>query len=165
MGNGEQVVTRSKKRRAIALVVMCVAVGVSLGAGAFTFDYAEGTSYLGNDSAACANCHVMQAHYDAWQKSTHHAVAQCNDCHSDPNSAVGKLYCKAVNGLFHSYAFTSGDFHEPIQITDWNRDYTERSCRKCHADIVHEIDFPTLDADGSQMSCIRCHSDVGHPSK
>ena len=75
------------------------------------------------------------------------------------------MYCKAVNGLAHSYAFTTGDFHEPIQITEWNRNITEKACRKCHADMVHEIDFPALSKDAESMSCTRCHSDVGHPMR
>lgn len=163
MRNRDQRISGSYKKTKLALVTMCIAVGTSLGAGAYTFDYAEGTSYLGNDSQACANCHVMRQHFDAWQKSSHHAVAQCNDCHSDPTSTASKLYCKAVNGLFHSYAFTTGDFHEPIQMTDWNREQTEKSCRKCHADMVHQIDFPSLDDE--PMSCTRCHANVGHPWK
>ena len=144
---------------------MCVAVGSALGAGAYTFDYAEGTSYLSNDSSACANCHVMRQHYEAWQRSSHHAVAQCNDCHSDPTSTFTKLKCKSVNGFLHSYAFTTGDFHEPIQMTDWNRKQTEIACRKCHQGMIHQIDFPSLNPDEEKMTCTRCHTQVGHPWK
>ncbi len=150
-------------KRKLAVIAMFFVIGTSLGVGAFTFDYAEGTSYMGNDSSACANCHVMQRHYDSWLKSSHHAVAQCNDCHSDPSSTFSKLKCKAINGLAHSYAFTTGDFHEPIQMTDWNREQTEKTCRKCHEGMVHQIDLPGLANDAQAMSCTRCHNDVGHP--
>lgn len=149
----------------LASLAMCIAIGSALGSGAFTFDFAEGTSYLSNDSASCANCHVMQRHYDAWLNSSHRAHAQCNDCHSDPTTIATKLKCKAVNGLFHSYAFTTSDFHEPIQMTDWNRKQTEVACRKCHEGMVHQIDFPSLNPNDQQMSCTRCHADVGHPWK
>lgn len=44
--------------------------GVAFGLGADIFLYAKGYSYLTNNPAACANCHVMQAHYDAWMKSS-----------------------------------------------------------------------------------------------
>ena len=64
-------------------------VGFVLGMGAFTFNYAEGTSYLSNDPAACVNCHIMRDQYDGWRKSTHHAAATCNDCHV-PHDLVGK---------------------------------------------------------------------------
>ena len=62
--------------------------GVLLGVGIFTFGYAKGGSYLTDDPAACANCHVMQDHFDSWQKSSHKNVAVCNDCHL-PHNFIG----------------------------------------------------------------------------
>ena len=56
--------------------------GSALGLGLFTFGYAKGYSYLGHDSAACANCHIMSEHYAAWMKGSHHSTATCNDCHT-----------------------------------------------------------------------------------
>src|SRR5688572_10572428 len=72
---------RSRTRVVIG-VAAAVAIGAAIGLAAFTFIYAKGASYLGNDPATCANCHVMREHYAAWQKSSHHAVAACNDCHA-----------------------------------------------------------------------------------
>ena len=112
-----------------------------------------------NDPAACANCHVMQGHFDAWQKGSHHAVATCNDCHA-PHDLLGKYWTKARNGYNHSLAFTSGRFHEPIQITPKNRAITEGACRHCHAEIVQAIDAHAGAAQ--QLDCIRCHAGVGH---
>lgn len=63
---------------------------MAVGLGAYTFIYAKGYSYLTNDPAACANCHVMQAQYDGWMKSSHHSVATGNDCsvgHSESAAA------------------------------------------------------------------------------
>lgn len=136
-----------------------VAVGILAGLGVFTFIYAEGASYLTDDPRACANCHVMRGHYDAWAKSSHHAVATCNDCHT-PAGFVGKYKTKALNGYHHSMAFTLGGFHEPIQITPANHEITEQACRKCHADIVAAIDAFHGQAD--DLSCVRCHASVGH---
>jgi cytochrome c nitrite reductase small subunit len=131
-----------------------LAVGAAIGLGMFTFWYARGASYLGNDPAACANCHIMREHYAAWQKSSHHAVAVCNDCHAPPRG-LAKYWVKAVNGFHHSYAFTSGDFAEPIAITPRNRVVTEAQCRRCHRDIVAQMGT-------GEVSCIRCHDSVGH---
>lgn len=136
-----------------------LAVGIPAGLALFTFIYADGASYMTNDPAACANCHVMQDHLDAWAKSSHHAAAVCNDCHT-PEGFLGKYTTKASNGYHHSMAFTFG-FDEPIRITPRNRAITEAACRKCHADIVQAID--TTHAPGEALSCIRCHADVGHP--
>ena len=140
-------------------IVVGVLIGTAAGIGGYTFIYARGASYLTDDPAACANCHVMQDHYDAWRKSSHHAAATCNDCHT-PHDFVGKYSTKALNGFHHSLAFTSGRFHEPIQIGERNRSITEAACRRCHADIVQAID--TVHREGESLSCLRCHDSVGH---
>jgi cytochrome c nitrite reductase small subunit len=85
-------------------------------------------------------------------------VATCNDCHTPPG-LVSKYFTKAEHGFFHSLAFTTGNFHEPIGIKERSRRVTEGSCRKCHQDIVHDIEGPKT----GTMSCIRCHANVGHP--
>jgi cytochrome c nitrite reductase small subunit len=140
----------------IAILVAAVLLGAAIGLGGFTFVYARGGSYLGSDPAACANCHVMNDQFNAWQKSSHHAVAGCNDCHAPPGG-IGKYWVKAVNGWNHSVAFTSGNFHEPIRITPRNRAVTEAQCRHCHQATVAMIA-----GHSPEMSCIRCHSQVGH---
>ena len=127
--------------------------------GGYTFIYAKGYAYVSNDPAACANCHVMNDHFRAWMKSSHRAVAVCNDCHTPPG-LVGKYTTKAINGFNHSLAFTTGRFHEPLGITARNRDVTEQACRKCHAEIVDAIEGPN--PQGDRLSCIRCHATVGH---
>jgi cytochrome c nitrite reductase small subunit len=138
-----------------------VAIGVAVGIGGFTFAYAKGASYMTDDPAACANCHVMNDQYSGWLKSSHHTVAVCNDCHT-PHGFVGKYTAKALNGWHHSVAFTSGNFHEPIQIGPRNRAVTEQRCRTCHQTIVQAIDAHAPADSGKELSCIRCHSDVGH---
>lgn len=148
-----------RKRTVRLSVILCILVGTALGIGSYTFIYAEGFSYMTNDPAACANCHVMQGHLDAWTKSSHHAVAVCNDCHA-PHDLIGKYRTKAINGWHHSLAFTTGQFHEPIMIGEANRKITEKACRSCHEDIVQQID--TVHDHQNELSCIRCHENVGH---
>jgi cytochrome c nitrite reductase small subunit len=142
-----------------AVLVLAVALGVAAGLGAFTFVYAKGFSYLTDDPGACANCHVMQSHFDRWLKSSHRAVAVCNDCHT-PAGFLAKYLTKALNGYHHSYAFTTGRFPDPIRITERNRKVAEGACRKCHAEMVEAI-FGTSGAEQAP-SCIRCHPGVGH---
>ena len=134
-------------------------VGCAFGIGGYTFLFARGASYLTNNPAACANCHVMKEQFDGWTKSSHRTVATCNDCHT-PAGIVPKYATKAANGFWHSYAFTTGWFHEPIQITTRNHNVTENACRKCHQVIVQAID--THHDRRSSMSCVRCHPSVGH---
>lgn len=142
------------------LVLLAALVGVLAGVGSYTFVYAEGASYLTNDPRACANCHVMREQFEGWTRSSHHAVAVCNDCHT-PHNLPGKYWTKAANGFRHSLAFTTGRFHDPIQITPGNRAVTESTCRHCHADIVAAIDARHRPEDA--LSCTRCHVHVGHP--
>lgn len=146
--------------RHLLLVIAAVLVGAVGGLGAYTFAYAKGGSYLTDDPAACANCHVMVAQYDGWIKSSHRSVATCNDCHT-PHNALGKYATKVRNGFLHSAYFTLGGFPEPIRITPASREVTEATCRSCHLDVLEAID-PGGSAAPDQGSCIRCHSSVGH---
>lgn len=145
----------------VGTLIAAALVGIAAGVGAFTFFYAKGASYMGNDPNTCANCHVMQAHFNAWEKGSHHTVATCNDCHAPHDSVIAKYFVKAKNGWNHSVAFTTGKFHEPIRITQPNVKVTEGACRYCHQPIVDAIDPPH--AGSTDTSCIRCHKNVGHP--
>lgn len=144
--------------RQISIGVVLV-VGIALGVGAYVFVYARGASYLTDDPAACANCHIMSDHYAAWSKSSHRAVAVCNDCHT-PAGFFSKYTTKASNGFWHSFGFTTGRFIDPLRIKPHNREIAEQACRKCHQGIVDAIEA-SRQAD-TPTSCIRCHQSVGH---
>ena len=165
--------TRSRRRRVLALSVLA---GMTAGLGLYTFGYARGYSYLTNDPAACANCHIMRDHLDAWRKGSHHAVATCNDCHT-PHTLARKYLVKARNGFWHSFYFTLGGYPDPLRITPPNHEVTEHACRYCHSEITEAIDqglelTPVEPAAGlhsavrnpgpEQISCVRCHRYVGH---
>lgn len=146
-------------KQAVARSVLAGAVGLAAGVGCYTFIYAKGYSYLRNDPGACANCHVMSEQYAAWTRSSHRAVASCNDCHTPPGT-VGKYVTKASNGFWHSFYFTTGSFPEPIRITPKNERITEEACRHCHGEITDAIDAHA--SAGGEISCLRCHRSVGH---
>ena len=160
--------TRRTHRRAAAVlyssfaVAFAIVLGVLGGVGAFTFGYGQGASYLSSDPNACANCHVMQGHFDTWSASSHRRVAVCNDCHL-PHHPIGKWVVKGDNGFFHSLAFTTGKFHEPIRIKPRNRRVTQSACQYCHEDFVHNM-LPA-EPGGDMLNCIHCHSDVGHAGR
>ena len=147
------------RRATLLAAIFAVLIGVLIGVGAFTFGYGKGWSYLSNNPTTCANCHVMQSHYDSWQNSSHRHVAVCNDCHL-PHHPIGKWITKGDNGFFHSLAFTLENFHEPIEIKPRNRRVTQGTCLYCHAELVHQM-IPA-DESGEAPSCIHCHRDVGH---
>ena len=154
--------TRITRRALIIYFAVAIFMGAAVGLGFFTFGYAEGAAYMTNRPDACANCHVMQKHLDAWVKSSHSKFATCNDCHA-PHDFVGKYFCKTRNGFFHSFAFTTGWFPDNIRLTPYNRRVLEAACRDCHEAVVDQIDHGA--AAGGQdepMSCLRCHTTVGH---
>lgn len=141
-------------------LVAAAAVGIFLGSSAWTFRYAEGASYLSNDPRACVNCHIMRDQYDSWQKSPHHAVATCSDCHV-PHDLVGKYATKAAQGYRHSKAFTLQDFHEPIQITPGDARVAADNCVRCHEALVSEI-TAAGHGPGDGADCLHCHAGIGH---
>jgi cytochrome c nitrite reductase small subunit len=140
-------------------VSLTVLLGLLFGVGLFTFGYGKGASYLSSNPKNCANCHVMQAHYDSWQQSSHRHVAACNDCHL-PHDFVGHWLTEADNGFNHSLAFTLENFHEPIQIKPRNRRVTQGACLDCHATTVHQM--TNTASNGEAPLCVHCHKDVGH---
>lgn len=144
----------------IPAAIAGIAIGLAVGVGLFTFVYAKGSSYLSHDSRACANCHIMRDEYDSWTRSTHHAVATCNDCHT-PHDFFGKYTTKARNGFWHSLYFTTGRFPDPIRIKPHNREVVEHNCRTCHESLVTMMSAGH--PDSHDLSCVRCHGSVGHP--
>ncbi|MBP7961912.1 MAG: cytochrome c nitrite reductase small subunit [Caldilineaceae bacterium] len=133
-------------------------MGIMIGLGTFTFNYAEGLSYFSTDPAACVNCHIMREQFDGWNHSSHKNVAACNDCHA-PHDPVGKLVIKGINGWNHSLAFTTGNFPDPIRIKGMNAKVAQDNCVYCHADLVSQIHQEEPD---KQETCIACHGNVGH---
>lgn len=140
---------------AVPITLAAAAAGLALGIGAYAFHAAKGTSYMGNDPATCANCHVMQGHYAGWQAAPHHGIATCNDCHT-PAGPIAKYVVKAINGYHHSMAFTFGGYPDAIRARPASSEVVEANCRRCHAELVDGI------AHGGETSCIRCHASVGH---
>lgn len=147
------------------LIVLVVAIGSLIGLGGFTFIYAKGYSYLPDDPASCANCHVMAEHFAAWQKGSHRNAATCNDCHT-PHDLVGKYGVKARNGFWHSFYFTTGRYPDPIRITPPNHEVTEEACRYCHEELTVAIDHGGVtgrsEGPEDRLTCTRCHRYVGH---
>jgi cytochrome c nitrite reductase small subunit len=140
------------------MLLLAGVFGGAAGLGGFTFLFAEGHSYLSDNPDTCMNCHVMRDVYDGWNHGSHKAVAVCNDCHT-PHRYPDKYLVKGVNGWNHSVAFTTGDFHEPIQITEMNREVALENCLYCHGDMVVAISHEGSD---DPTDCLRCHAGVGH---
>jgi cytochrome c nitrite reductase small subunit len=136
-------------------LILAVVVGLLLGIGAYTFQFAKGLAYLSNEPEACANCHIMNDHLDSWTKSSHHTRAVCNDCHT-PHNFFGKWITKADNGWNHSVKFTFQTFGDPIRIRPINEGKVQQNCVRCHGELTGDI------RHSGESRCIRCHAGVGH---
>lgn len=144
-----------KEKGSVAPLLLAIPLGMLIGVGVYTFGYARGSSYMTDDPAACANCHVMKEQFEGWQKSSHRKAAVCNDCHT-PAGFGPKYLTKALNGFHHSLAFTSGRFPDNIQITGRNHEVANAACMKCHEEITAGI------RHGGEANCTVCHRSVGH---
>ena len=145
----------------IAITIAGGLVGILLGIAVFTFGYAGGWAYLGNDPQTCNQCHAMNEQYNAWQKGSHADVAGCNDCHAPHDNLVAKYANKAENGFMHSLKFTLQNYPENIEIREHNRRVTEAACVYCHGNFVDQVQNSS-NHTGETLSCIRCHDGVGH---
>lgn len=154
----------SAPSRIAALALACT-TGLLAGLGIFTWTYAEGGSYFSNDPRACANCHVMRDYLDSWQKSSHHARATCNDCHT-PQAIVPKLIAKSENGMRHSWKFTFQNYPDRLTITRGNLQNLEQNCIACHGDLVGGLSVRGETGGGHGTgSCVHCHAGVGHGAR
>ncbi len=141
-----------------AMMILAAVIGGIIGLGGYTFVYANGFSYLSDDPKACVNCHIMWDVYDGWNHSSHKAVATCNDCHV-PHTLVAKYAIKALSGINHSTAFTTGNFPEPIRINSRDRAIAQQNCLYCHGDLVTLISHQD---SPDPTDCLTCHGTVGH---
>jgi cytochrome c nitrite reductase small subunit len=132
------------------------------GFGGFTFQYAQGHSYLSDDPAACVNCHVMREQFESWSHSSHRNWATCNDCHT-PKGFVDKYFTKALNGWNHSVKFTTMNFPEPIRINERNRGIAMTRCMTCHETAV--LHMGVLDQEPAEARCVECHGNPGHQTR
>lgn len=139
--------------------IVGILIGVPVGIGGITLHNGEGLSYLSNNPQACVNCHIMKDQYDSWMKSSHKMAATCNDCHT-PGNFLEKYFAKASNGFWHSWAFTTGRFREPIRIKRHNRLLVEKACRTCHQSLLESSNL--IDHNVKQVSCLKCHTNVAH---
>ena len=142
-------------------LVPAILIGLVVGIGGYTFVYAKGASYMTNDPAACANCHVMNEQYDGWITSSHRAVAVCNDCHTPDGHRRQVRSPRPTTASGTRSAFTTGLVSRAHPGHAAQQGVTEASCQKCHADDDRR-DHDTTHPKGEPLTCVRCHDSVGH---
>lgn len=139
----------------LPLIVGSVALVVVLAFAAVITDF---TVYLGDDPAACGNCHVMDGQYEGWLHGAHSTRATCGDCHAPHDSLLVKYLYKGYAGIKDAVFFTLDHIPEPIKARQLTKDIIQRNCIHCHAETVAEIN----DGQPGGRYCSECHLRVAH---
>jgi cytochrome c nitrite reductase small subunit len=137
-------------------------LGVTAGMGLFVLHISRATSYLGDASETCMNCHVMATEYVSWQHSSHAKVASCHDCHVPHTSLAAEYAFAAKDGLWHATVFTMRWEPQAIRLSKGAIPVVEGNCRRCHASVVADV-APAVHQPGD-LRCWDCHREVPHGS-
>lgn len=102
----------------------------------------------------CADCHVMEAEYEAWAHAGAHRRIKCVDCHlPNQNRAMHYLW-KSIDGLKDAVLFYSGRVSDDIELTAHGREVLRANCIRCHETTVLLID--------TTRECWKCHRGLQH---
>lgn len=152
---------------------LLVISGVLLGLGALFVYLLRAHTYLGDDPAACVNCHIMTPYYASWSHSSHGRVedksngATCNDCHVPHSSLVAKYGFKAMDGMKHVAYFVTRSERQAIMAEDASAKVIMDNCIRCHTQLNQEFvktgRIGYMQAKrGEGMACWDCHRNVPH---
>ena len=151
-------------RQKVGLIVIA---GIVVGLGGLFGYLLRAHTYLGNDSSACVNCHIMSPYYASWSHSSHARDTECNDCHVPHENIVKKYAFKATDGMKHVAYFLTHSEHQAIMAEDASAQVIMNNCIRCHTQLNQEfvktgrIDYMMAKA-GEGKACWDCHRNVPH---
>jgi cytochrome c nitrite reductase small subunit len=153
------------RRQKIFLIVMA---GCFAGLGClFLYQLRMHTYLIGDDPAACINCHVMTPYYATWSRSSHYRDATCNDCHVPHQNILKKYFFKGMDGMKHVGYFLTYSEHQAIRAEDASAEVIMDNCIRCHTQLNQEfvktgrIDY-MMAKRGEGLACWDCHRNVPH---
>ena len=154
-------------------VELLILGGVFLGLGGLFLYLLRAHTYLGDDPAACVNCHIMTPYYATWSHSSHGRIddksngATCNDCHVPHQNLAMKYGFKAIDGMKHVAYFVTHSEHQAIMAEDASAEVIMDNCIRCHTQLNQEfvktgrIDYMLAKKDEGK-ACWDCHRSVPH---
>ncbi len=158
-------------RQKVGLLILA---GVIVGLGAmFMYLLRAHTYFVGDDPAACVNCHIMTPYYATWSHSSHGRIddhsngATCNDCHVPHQNMVMKYGFKAMDGMKHTAYFVTNSEHQAIMAEDMSAEVIMDNCIRCHTQLNQEFvktgrkGYMEQMRDGGK-ACWDCHRNVPH---
>ena len=146
------------------LVVAGIVVGLG---GLFMYLLRAHTYFIGDDPAACVNCHIMTPYYASWSHSSHGRDATCNDCHVPHQNLAMKYGFKAMDGLKHTAYFVAHSERQAIMAESMSAEVIMDNCIRCHTQLNQEfvntgrIDY-MMSKRGEGKACWDCHRNVPH---
>ncbi|MDR2880467.1 MAG: NapC/NirT family cytochrome c [Azoarcus sp.] len=149
------------------VIPLFLLTGVAAGLGLYTIYASRVFSYLGDDPAACVNCHIMSVSYQSWSKSSHANWTTCKDCHVPQHSKLGALLFEARDGLHHASVLLSDKVPPaPRPLAPATR-VIQDNCVRCHTKLTTEVvsaGHAKIDdiLHGRDKACWDCHRHVPH---
>ena len=149
------------RQKVVSLVISGVIVGLG---GLFFYLLRMHTYIVGDDPAACVNCHIMAPYYATWAHSSHGRDATCNDCHV-PHSSIAAKYL--FNGMKHVAYFVTRSERQAIMAEEASSEVIMDNCIRCHTQLNTEfvktgkIDYMQAKR-GEGKACWDCHREVAH---
>lgn len=155
-------------RQKVTLSVLCgVIVGLT---GLFFYLLRMHTYIIGDDPAACINCHIMSPYYATWAHSAHARNTTCNDCHVPNNNMAAHYAFKGMDGMKHVAYFVTFSERQSIEAEDASAEVIMDNCIRCHKQLNQEfvntgrIDYMEAKR-GEGKACWDCYRDVAHMNK
>lgn len=152
-------------------VALTLSLGVIVGlTGLFFYLLRMHTYIIGDDPAACINCHIMSPYYATWTHSAHARNTTCNDCHVPNNSIVSHYAFKGMDGMKHVAYFVTHSEAQAIEAEEASAEVIMDNCIRCHKQLNQEfvntgrIDYMEAQR-GEGKACWDCHRDVAHMNK
>ncbi len=152
-------------RQKIGLLVVA---GVVCGLGGlFMYLLRAHTYFIGDDPAACVNCHIMTPYYATWSHSSHGRDATCNDCHVPHQNFALKYGFKAMDGLKHTAYFVTHAERQAPMAEELTGQVVMDNCIRCHTQLNQEfvktgrMGYMQQQAQGGKV-CWDCHRNVPH---
>lgn len=152
-------------RQKVGLLVLAGVI-VGLG-GLFMYLLRAHTYFIGDDPAACVNCHVMTPYYATWSHSSHGRDVTCNDCHVPHQNIAMKYGFKALDGLKHTAYFVTNSERQAPMAESLTGQVVMDNCIRCHTQLNQEfvktgrIDY-MMAKQGEGKACWDCHRNVPH---
>ena len=147
---------------------LLVFAGVIVGLGGlFMYLLRAHTYFIGDDPAACVNCHIMTPYYATWSHSSHGRDATCNDCHVPHQNIALKYGFKALDGLKHTAYFVTHAERQAPMAEALTGQVVMDNCIRCHEQLNTEfvktgrMGYMKQKAQGGKV-CWDCHRSVPH---